>query len=140
VSAAKVIDTGHYAFANCAALETADFSLATSIGVFAFYGCTALKTANLPAVTSIGRQAFRDCKALTSLTLPEDTPEELGEAVFENTYGDGNSDPKLYIHVGSESAAEAYEKDGTFPSALANPDQDPGDKYGKNHKQIDITP
>ena len=60
---------GVCSFRNCAALTTANFLVATSIGENAFYNCSALTTANLPLVTSIGSSAFGNCKALTALIL-----------------------------------------------------------------------
>lgn len=61
---------GESAFANCTALVSADFPLATKVSHTAFDDCTSLQSVNVPLATNIGQQTFRNCTGLTSVNLP----------------------------------------------------------------------
>ena len=79
----NVKEIGPYAFADCAALESAALgSGVTALDEGVFSGCTALKNVTLPEeMTSIGNGAFQGCTALGSLELPA-ALDTLGERAF----------------------------------------------------------
>lgn len=69
-----IASIGNYAFKECSALTTVEFSNdsnITSIGMYAFQGCTSLESIVIPgSVGAIGASAFLGCSALTEIELP----------------------------------------------------------------------
>ncbi|MBP8968531.1 MAG: leucine-rich repeat protein [Lachnospiraceae bacterium] len=95
---------GDYAFYNCVALNSIDFSnQLLAIGNHAFDGCRALTTVNMdsdPRIAVIGAYAFANCPSLASFYVPHQI-NLLCDGVFENDTaltsidltGDISSDP-----------------------------------------------
>jgi len=81
-----VTEIGNYAFYNAAALESVDFSNATSlktIGIGAFKLCTNLNSVILPdGLIEIGSSAFEK-SALTSVTIPSSVTEIKNDAFWD---------------------------------------------------------
>ncbi len=65
-----VTSIGSYAFFNCPAQITADFSSVNTFGTYAFNGCTGLTTLVIPDSAIIGDSAFIGCTGLKELTVP----------------------------------------------------------------------
>ena len=81
-STVKVIDT--YAFGECAALESVNFTNLDSIDKKAFYNCTALKRAVIgDKITTIGESAFENDAALERIALPS-TLSSIDSTAFAN--------------------------------------------------------
>lgn len=104
------------AFADCTALTSVNFPVATSINFRAFDGCTRLTTVDFPAVTSISSQVFQSCSQLKSLILRSETAATLNNSSAFS--GSGVSSGTGYIYV-PKALIEGY-KTATNWSAYAS--------------------
>lgn len=81
----SAVETGGYAFKNCAKLQTADLGGATAVGASDFADCTALTTVTGAAsLTTIGNSAFEGCTALESFEFGRQL-RAIGTAAFQHT-------------------------------------------------------
>lgn len=97
---------GKSAFANCAALTSAEFPYAVSVSSVAFSGCTALSSVSLPIATQFGTQAFMNCGALEKVVFP--AAESVGYWMFQKCGSLAIADFPVAVSVSTKAFDECY--------------------------------
>lgn len=98
------------AFADCASLETVDFSLSLeSIGETAFYNCAKLSSAvRFPkSLKTIGSSAFENCWNMTYAIVPESV-ESIDYCALGYYYDSDKTDKKYYDYKRSDFRILGY--------------------------------
>ena len=117
-----VVEIGDRAFRNCAAMKSADLSLADglkTIGDEAFYG-SGITSLDVPStVTSVGKKAFSFCPALKTASLGYNV-KEYPEELFRGCTSLSEHSFSIYVKSIGESAFKgctSLKKISTPPSA-----------------------
>ena len=78
----RILEIGHYAFAQCRQLEAVSFPNATYIGDYAFYHCDTLASVEIPLAERVGEHAFSECPELGTVTFTK--AQRINSGTFYN--------------------------------------------------------
>ena len=139
----SVTTIGNSAFRGCTGLTTLfiesgliDGEGLESIEASAFRDCSSLTSVTIPStVTSIGSYAFQGCTSLTSVTCDLETPLDIADNVFVDSYDNAT----LYVDASSLEAYRNHEVWGRFSNITFSTATIDGIKYSFNHTTGEAT-